>query len=295
MAMRFQNRLRQELVSRVRRALAYGMGYGGALVCSATITLQPMAVYADIPASEQLADARLADARLDSAGSAAAEPDSEPGLDDDVMPGDVVPGASEPSAPLNLSPKVIEQSPVLQRWLEEVPDIRSDIRNDPSFTTRLQAGYSFFPSSDGTGGFIVGVEDWFVGDTPLTVSADYQQNFRGDRQAYGVDLHYYLLPLGGYINVSPILGYRHAEAADDYNLDGANVGVRLRVVPSRTGAADITLDQSWLVGDSERLSITQLNVGYAITQELRLSTDLEWQGTDDFGDSRVGVNLEWAL
>ncbi|MEM9087975.1 MAG: hypothetical protein AAGC93_04450 [Cyanobacteria bacterium P01_F01_bin.53] len=296
--MRFQNMLRQELVSSFRCALAYGVGYGSALVCGATITLQPMVVYAYIPASELLADSRLADAHLDNT----AEPDAEPGADPDAEPdtepgpdGDVAPASSESSAPLNLSPEVIEQSPVLQRWLEEVPDIRSDIRNDPSFTTRLQVGYSSFPSSDGTGGFIVGVEDWFLGDTPLTVSADYQQNFRGDRQAYGVDFHYYLLPLGGYINVSPILGYRHAEAADDYNLYGVNVGVRLRVVPSRTGAADITLDQSWLVGDSERLSITQLNVGYAITQELRLSTDLEWQGTDDFGDSRVGVNLEWAL
>ena len=29
------------------------------------------------------------------------------------------------------------------------------------------------------------------------------------------------------------------------------IGVRLRLVPSRTGAADLTLDQSWIVGDSE--------------------------------------------
>lgn len=217
--------------------------------------------------------------------------------------------ASEPSAedatttPLNLSPDVIEQSPVLQRWLEAVPDVRSDIRNDPSFTTRLQAGYTLFPSSEGTGGFIIAVDDWFVGDIPLTVSADYQRNFESDgvsatsskREAYGADLHYYLFPLGGYFNAAPILGYRSATSGDDYSVKGANVGVRLRFVPSRTGAADITLDQSWIVGDSEGLSITQLNVGYAITQDLRLSTDLEWQSTADEGDSRVGVNLEWAL
>jgi len=211
------------------------------------------------------------------------------------------PNAEDPPAPLNLSPDVIEQSPVLQRWLEAVPDVRSDIRNDPSFTTRIQAGYTFFPSSDGTSGFIIAVDDWFLGDTPLTVSADYQQNFEGDRtasnrrEAYGADLHYYLLPLGGYFNASPILGYRSVTSGDDYRVNGANVGVRVRFVPSRTGAADITLDQSWVVGDSEGLSITQLNVGYAITQDLRLSTDLEWQSTADEGDSRVGVNLEWSL
>ncbi|MEM9949506.1 MAG: hypothetical protein AAF810_26035 [Cyanobacteria bacterium P01_D01_bin.36] len=208
----------------------------------------------------------------------------------------------EPTAPLNLSPETLDQSPVLQRWLESVPNVRSDIRNDPSFTTRIQAGYTFFPSSNGTGGFIVGVDDVFLGDTPLTVSADYQQNFTESgpdsdsyRLAYGADLHYYVLPLGSYFNVSPIVGYRHAESGDDYSIDGAHVGVRARFVPSRTGAADITLDQSWIVGDSESLNITQLNLGYAVTSNLRLSTDLEWQRTASEGDSRVGINLEWSL
>ena len=210
--------------------------------------------------------------------------------------------ASEPAAPLNLTPEVIDQSPVLQRWIQEVPDIRAEIRSDPSFVTRVWAGYSAFPSADGEGGFAVGVEDWFVGSTPLTLSTDYQQNFAGGggasaakfRQAYGADLHYYVLPLGGYFNVAPTLGYRHAESANDYSVSGANVGLRLRFVPSRTGAADFTVDQSWIVGGSEGLSITQLNFGYAVSQTLRLSTDLEWQSTADKGDSRVGVNLEWT-
>lgn len=197
--------------------------------------------------------------------------------------------------PFNLSPEVFEQSPVLQRWTESVPDVQADIRSDPSFVTRLQIGYTFYPSSDGTGGFIVGVEDVFLGQTPLTISADYQQNFEGDRTAYGADLHYYVLPLGGYFNVSPILGYRHADSGSDYSIDGAHVGIRARIVPSRTGAADFTVDQSWIVGASETLNITQLNFGYAVTQNLRLSTDIEWQSTPDEGDSRVGINLEWAL
>ncbi|MFK8185543.1 MAG: hypothetical protein AB8B99_19375 [Phormidesmis sp.] len=200
---------------------------------------------------------------------------------------------------LNLTPEVIEQSPVLQRWLEDVPDIRDDIRNDPSFVTRFYAGYSFFPSSDSTSGFAVGIEDLFIADTPLTFSADYQQNVDSNvtnrRQAYGADLHYYLFPLGDYFNVAPTVGYRYAESGTDYALSGANVGIRLRFVPSRTGAADVTLDQSWVVGDSEGLSITHLNVGYAVTKDLRISTDLEWQSTADEGDSRVGINLEWSL
>ncbi|EDX84701.1 hypothetical protein S7335_2398 [Synechococcus sp. PCC 7335] len=206
-----------------------------------------------------------------------------------------LPDVSASEQPLNLPPETIEQSPVLQRWLEEVPDVRSDIRNDPSFRTKFQIGYSFFPSSDSTSGFAVSVDDIFVGNTPLTVSVDYQQNFRGDRTAYGTDLHYYVLPLGGYVNFSPIVGYRHVDSADDYNIDGANLGVRFRFVPSRTSAADITVDQSWVVGDREGLSVTHLNFGYAVTSNLRLSTDLEWQSTADEGDSRVGVNFEWLL
>ncbi|MGB3292376.1 MAG: hypothetical protein WBB01_05180 [Phormidesmis sp.] len=205
------------------------------------------------------------------------------------------PAAGTAPRPLNLSPTVIEQSPVLQRWLETVPDVQADIRNDPSFTTRVQAGTTFFPSTEGTSGFALAIEDWFIGRMPLTVSADYQQNYRGDRQAYGADLHYYVLPLGGYFNLAPTVGYRAAKSADYYQVSGANIGVRLRFVPSRTGAADLTLDQSWVVGDSQGLSITQLNLGYAITPDLRLSTDLEWQSTADRDDSRVGINLEWAL
>ncbi len=217
-----------------------------------------------------------------------------PSVDPDVPVSDM-PAPDAADTPLNLSPETIEQSPVLQEWIEEIPNVRSDIRNDPSFRTKVQVGYSFFPSSDSTSGFVVGVDDVFIGETALTVSADYQQNFRGDRTAYGADLHYYVLPLGGYVNLSPIVGYRHADSADDYSVDGANLGVRFRFVPSRTGAADFTVDQSWVVGDSEGLSITHLNFGYALTSNLRLSTDLEWQSTADEGDSRVGVNLEWSL
>ncbi|MEL6938738.1 MAG: hypothetical protein AAFO84_06045 [Cyanobacteria bacterium J06598_1] len=212
------------------------------------------------------------------------------------LPASDLPASDLPdSDSLNLPTEVIEQSPVLQRWTDSVPNVQTDIRTDPSFKTRIQAGYTFFPSSDSTSGFVVSVEDVFLGKTPLTWSADYQQNFRGDRVAYGTDLHYYVLPLGGYFNLAPILGYRHAEAADDYRIDGVNMGVRFRFVPSRTGAADITLDQSWVVGDSESLTVTQLNFGYALTQNVRLSTDFEWQSIPDSGDSRVGLNLEWAL
>ena len=45
--------------------------------------------------------------------------------------GETIPGES-PNATqdLDLSPEIIENSPVLQRWLKEVPNVLEDIRND---------------------------------------------------------------------------------------------------------------------------------------------------------------------
>lgn len=193
-----------------------------------------------------------------------------------------------PGSELDLPPEVIEDSPVLQRWLEEVPDVRSEIRHDPSFRTRVRLGYSELDQADG---FYLGVEDVFVGETPLTVSADYQHN--GDRESYGVDLHYYALPLGSYVNLAPIVGYRHVEL-DDFSQDGVNLGLQVRIVPSRTSGADLTLSQTWVAPLSDsRVSLTEVGLGYAVTQQLRISTDLQWQSSPQQSDRRIGIGLEW--
>lgn len=200
-----------------------------------------------------------------------------------------------PAERLNLDPAIIDHSPVLQRWLQEIPDVRSDIRHDPSFRTRLRVGYSQFPSTDQAAGFHVGVEDVFVGETGVTWSAEYQQSFNGDRQAYGSDLHYYILPLGSYVNVAPLVGYRHLET-DEYRTDGVNLGLRLMVALSRTGAADISLTQSWVsLGADEEVGMTTLSVGYALTRDLRISADLQKQNASQSKDSRIGIGLEWML
>ncbi len=208
--------------------------------------------------------------------------------------------ASEDSTPaaasqLDLDPVVIEQSPVLQRWLEDVPDVLTEIRRDPSFRTRLRLGYSQFPANEQAAGFDLGVEDVFLGHTGLTLSGDYQRTFNGARQAYGGNLNYYVLPLGSSINVAPVLGYRRIQT-DRYDTDGVNVGARIRFVPSRTGAADITFTQTWVApGTNEEVGISTLSVGYAVTDQLRVSTDLEKQNAPARKDSRVAVVLEWML
>ncbi|NER19745.1 MAG: hypothetical protein F6J96_03095 [Symploca sp. SIO1C2] len=194
---------------------------------------------------------------------------------------------------LDISPEIIENSPVLQEWLEEVPNVLEAIRHDPSFRTRLRLGYSQFPSTGQSAGFNVGVEDVFIGRTGLTVSGDYQASFNDEREAFGGELRYYVLPLGGYLNVAPVVGYRNLTTGE-FSTDGPNVGVRLLLVLSRSGAADVSLTQTFVSpGSSEEVGITTLSFGYAMTQNLRISTDLQKQNSIAEKDSRVGIVLEW--
>lgn len=211
----------------------------------------------------------------------------------------IAPSQSEPqssstssrASDLDLTPEV-ERSPVLQRWRRQVPDILEDIRNDPSFRTRLRLGYSYFPSNNQASGINLGVEDIFIGDR-LTISGEYQAAFNGANTIYGADLRYYLRPLGSYINFTPIVGYRHLEV-DEHSTDGIHLGAKLLLVLSRNGAADIALTQSWVSpGTEAETGLTTLSVGYALTQNLRISTDVQKQNSHASKDSRVGIVFEW--
>ena len=204
--------------------------------------------------------------------------------------------SSNSAEQLDLDPALIQDSPVLRRWLQEVPDVLSEIRHDPSFRTRLRVGYSNFPSQDASG-INVGVEDVFLGRSGFTASADYQAAFRGDRsgthQAYGAELRYYVLPLGDRINFAPTVGYRNVESGS-FGSDGATVGVRLMLSLSRTGAADIAIAQSFVSpGSGDEVGITTLSLGYAVTPDIRVSTDFQTQNSRKSKDDRVGISLEW--
>ncbi|MBL1175653.1 MAG: hypothetical protein FWK01_11105 [Pantanalinema sp. GBBB05] len=203
--------------------------------------------------------------------------------------------SSSPPASLDLDPELINTSPVLQRWLQHVPNVMEDIKHDRSFRTRLRLGYSQFPSTDDVGGWQVGIEDVFIDRTGLTVNADYQASFNGQRESWGADLRYYVLPLGGYVNLAPVIGYRYLHT-QRYSTDGVNVGARLLLVPSRTGAADISLTQSWVSpGSDDEVGMTTVSVGYALTQNLRLSTDFQKQNSRYRKDSRLGIGVEWMF
>ncbi|MGF1481105.1 MAG: hypothetical protein ACFB4I_16745 [Cyanophyceae cyanobacterium] len=195
-------------------------------------------------------------------------------------------GQHQPSAPPQIDLDLEEESPVLQRWLEEVPNVLEDIRNDPSFRTRLRLGV--FESE----GVHVSLEDLFLGRTGLAIGADYR-GIGGDRSTAGGNFRYYVFPLGSYINLAPVLGYRYIEHHDT-STDGIELGARLMLALSRSGAADIALTQSFVApGTESEVGITAIAVGYAVTSHWRLSTDIQVQNSGKDHDSRFGVGIEW--
>ncbi len=197
-----------------------------------------------------------------------------------------------PEDSLDLSPEIIQNSPVLQRWQKQVPDLLEEIKSDPSFRTRIRLGYNQFPSSSNTSGVGIGIEDLFLGRSNLTVSGNYETSFN-NRQSGGINLNYYLLPLGNYLNISPLVGYRYIQT-NNYHTQGINLGAKIILSLSRSGAADLSFAQSFMSPGSENeVGISTLSVGYALTKKLRISTDLQQQNSHAQKDNRVGLYLEW--
>jgi hypothetical protein len=199
--------------------------------------------------------------------------------------------SSSSAQDLDLSPEIINNSPVLQRWRRKVPNVLEEIRNDPSFRGRLRFGY--FTTNGG--GIKIGVEDILIGKTRFTLSGEYYTIFNGKNTNYGGDINYYLRPLGNYINIAPVLGYRHI-STDNNSTNGINVGAKLLLVLSRGGGSDISLTQTWVApASSEEIGLTKISVGYAITRKLRISTDVEQQNGRQNKESRAGIILEWIV
>ncbi len=191
--------------------------------------------------------------------------------------------------PLDIPPQ-IRNSPTLQKWLNQAPDIRREIANDPSFRTRLQVGYSRFTQAN-TNAVTIGLEDLRLGLTPVTFSSHFSSG--GRITSFGVDAQTYLLPLGGYINIAPVVGWRSISTSNTQN-QGLNVGAKLMLIPSRGGGADVALQQTWInVGTAREVGIGKVYVGYAIASQLRLATTIErWQGRD-ISETRGSLLLEW--
>ncbi|MBE9221740.1 hypothetical protein IQ215_03430 [Cyanobacterium stanieri LEGE 03274] len=203
----------------------------------------------------------------------------------------------------NIPPELMENSPVWKKWVEETPNLLEEIKTKPSFPTRVRVGYSEFPSNNSIGGISLGIEDVFIGETPLTFSARYATSFDGEdsqgnsleRRSVSANLNYYVLPLGGYFNIAPVVGYRSI-TTDGYSTDGLNLGVRLALPLSPQGAADVFISQNFVgLGSSDEVGITEISAGYAINKSLRLSTQIEWQNSIQQSDSQVSIGFEWMF
>jgi len=192
---------------------------------------------------------------------------------------------------LELSPEIIDNSPVLQRWLEKVPDVLEDIKNKPRFSSRFRLGY-FQLSDDNQSGWLLNVEDLGINKGRLTFSADYQDSFSGEYQNLGVRVQYYLLPLGRHVNIAPVLGYRYFQV-EDYSINAVNIGAKLVLVLSSQGGADIFVTQNFLLsGDGQQVGITTVSFGYSINSKLRISTDIEKQNSIVVKDTRWSLVIE---
>ncbi len=192
---------------------------------------------------------------------------------------------------LKLNQDIIENSPVLRRWLVDPPDVLDDIYNNPSFNSKVRLGLT---SRDRSFGFAVGLQDLFLGKSPLTVSANYQQEFSGRETDLNADLKYYLLPLGGYFNIAPQIGYRYIDFFGE-TVSGVDVGIQgILILSPRT--ADLRLSQTFTAPRSDReTSITTLSTSYALNNRLSLGSNIQWRRSPVRSDSTIGFYLELRL
>lgn len=103
-----------------------------------------------------------------------------------------------------------------------------------------------------------------------------------------------LLPLPAKSKPPPRITNAAKDLSNEYLTESVNVGAKLLLVLSRGGATDITLTQSWVASSrAAEIGLTTLSVGYAVTRNLRLSTDIQKQNSRNSIDSRVGIVLEW--
>ena len=206
-------------------------------------------------------------------------------------------GVDSAAEQLDLDPEIIENSPVIKEWIEKVPDVAEKIQNQRSFPTLIRLGYTQFPSSNQTGGILLGVEDLFIGNSSVSISGEYVDNFRSgsedDRSSIGGNLNFYLLPLGSYVNIAPTIGYQSIETGS-YQTDGVNLGVKVIFALSPQGAADVSFSQSFISPTSgDEVGITEVQAGYAVTQKIRVFAGISWQNTIVENDSQLNLGLEW--
>ena len=204
-----------------------------------------------------------------------------------AQPADSDPAASDSISEVGLEAEDLDNSRVLQRWLDSPPDILDEIRNKPAVPLRLRGGLASNRE------WTVGVEDITLYDR-ITLSGFYRRAF--DEQSdedYGGDLRYYVLPRGSYFNIAPQLGFRHLDLADGLT-EGLWAGL-VGTISLAPGAADLTVAYGFVEPiSSDEATVGSVTAAYHVTRELRLAGQVNWRHTIFQNDIAVGVLLEWA-
>jgi hypothetical protein len=196
------------------------------------------------------------------------------------------------SADLEIDRQIIDSSPVLRRWLDSPPDLLDDIYNSPSFDSKLRIGIT---SRNHSLGLELAAEDIFLGKSPVTFNVGLQTELSGRESEINANFRYYLLPLGSYWNVAPIVGYRQFNQFDRPQISGLDVGLQ-GVLTLSPQSSDLRLSHTFANPQTNlELSITTLSSSYALTNNLRLGTKIEWRRSPIIYDSRIGFSLELAL
>ncbi len=200
--------------------------------------------------------------------------------------------ATAPEAPVldtaldtALEATLIEQSPVLQRWLVEPPDVLDLIRNTPAVPLRLRVG-----AASATSGSI-GFEDLALG-TRLTLSGDYRWQI-DTTYDYGLHLRYYLRPRGERFNLAPEIGFRDLNSPVGSS-SGLAVGLG-STISLAPGAADLSLNYRLLnIASDRETTFASATAAYSLSRSFRLAAQYSWINAPWERDHRVGLLLEWA-
>jgi len=193
---------------------------------------------------------------------------------------------------LELDPKIVEESPVLQRWFQEVPDVLEDLRTEPAVPTRVEAGIADFDERLGTR---LAIEDLYLGKTRLSVAGNYWQSFESRSVSWGAQLRYFVRPLGRKINFAPVVGYRSL-GREEFTRDGVAVGGRLVLALSPGGGADASITQLFVSPGSDReVSRTVFAAGYALSDRLRLATTVQRIRSNTGTETDASIGLAWLL
>ncbi|GAB4213352.1 MAG: hypothetical protein OHK0012_09320 [Synechococcales cyanobacterium] len=189
---------------------------------------------------------------------------------------------TEPS--FGLDTQLVEQSPVLRRWLQGTPNVLEEILSTPARPTRVQVGFVTRQQ------WFVGIEDLYV-SSRVSVSGDFDDWQAVNLQQTSTTLRYYVSPLGSRLNLAPQVGYRWLSIPGE-QIQGVEVGATAVAVLAPQ-AADISLDYRWLTGADPATTLS-LSTAYALSRDFRVATRYRWQNSTLTKDFQVGLTLEWT-